>query len=501
MSIREQLTKSVENLHLNKDKWASLEIRKKIFYLDSAKDNLLTQAKYWAESCAMAKGIDLNSELSGQEWLTGPCVVMRALRILATSLLKLNKDEGKNIQKMNDRIVAKVLPSGFYESILWKNFSAAVWIEKGKPASIAHIYKQQPSNGRVCLVLGAGNVSSIPPLDAIYKLYHEGTVCLVKLNPVNDYLLEIFNKVFSELIQDGYLKFVKGDNETSSWLCNHELIDEIHITGSHHTHEAIVWGDPGQDETKARKEKNTPKLNKKITSELGCVTPAIIVPGVWSDAELQFQAKQIVSAVENNASFNCNAVKVLVLCKQWSQREVFLNYLRLEFKNCSLRKAYYPGAKNRYEQFVKNYTQAEKFGEENEKFLPWLFIPNVNPDEKEFALNNEAFCGVLAEVSLEADNPGDFLHKVTNFCNDKLWGTLSCSIFIEPEIERIYKKEFEEAISLLRYGSIGVNCWAALSYALGVTTWGAYPGHTLQDVQSGIGTVHNNFMFDFPEDH
>ena len=104
MSIREQLTKTVENLHSNKDKWASFGISKKIFYLEAARDNLLNQAKYWAEACAMAKGINLNSELSGQEWLTGPCVVMRALRILATSLLKLNKEEGKNIQKINDRL-------------------------------------------------------------------------------------------------------------------------------------------------------------------------------------------------------------------------------------------------------------------------------------------------------------------------------------------------------------------------------------------------------------
>lgn len=31
------------------------------------------------------------------------------------------------------------------------------------------------------------------------------------------------------------------------------------------------------------------------------------------------------------------------------------------------------------------------------------------------------------------------------------------------------------------------------------TPWGAFPGHTLDDVQSGIGTVHNSFMFDKPE--
>ena len=46
MSIREQLTKTVENLHSNKDKWASFGVSKKIFYLEAARDNLLNQAKY-----------------------------------------------------------------------------------------------------------------------------------------------------------------------------------------------------------------------------------------------------------------------------------------------------------------------------------------------------------------------------------------------------------------------------------------------------------------------
>jgi hypothetical protein len=36
-------------------------------------------------------------------------------------------------------------------------------------------------------------------------------------------------------------------------------------------------------------------------------------------------------------------------------------------------------------------------------------------------------------------------------------------------------------------------------FAIGVTSWGAYPGHTPEDVGSGIGVVHNSLMFDYPE--
>ena len=30
-------------------------------------------------------------------------------------------------------------------------------------------------------------------------------------------------------------------------------------------------------------------------------------------------------------------------------------------------------------------------------------------------------------------------------------------------------------------------------------TWGAFPGHTPTDIQSGIGVVHNTFLFDHPQ--
>ena len=51
----------------------------------------------------------------------------------------------------------------------------------------------------------------------------------------------------------------------------------------------------------------------------------------------------------------------------------------------------------------------------------------------------------------------------------------------------------------MRYGAIGVNVWPALAYGLAVTAWGAYPGHPLTDIRSGIGTVHNTYLLDHPE--
>ena len=44
-----------------------------------------------------------------------------------------------------------------------------------------------------------------------------------------------------------------------------------------------------------------------------------------------------------------------------------------------------------------------------------------------------------------------------------------------------------------------VNVWHGLSFAMGSTTWGAYPGHSRTDIQSGTGVVGNAAMFDRPQ--
>jgi hypothetical protein len=68
------------------------------------------------------------------------------------------------------------------------------------------------------------------------------------------------------------------------------------------------------------------------------------------------------------------------------------------------------------------------------------------------------------------------------------------SIVIDPATRKANQKAFDRALEDLRYGSIGVNAWSALSFLLGYTTWGAYPGHTAQDIGSGTGVVHNAFL-------
>ena len=91
----------------------------------------------------------------------------------------------------------------------------------------------------------------------------------------------------------------KGDVEVSKYMCSHKGIDHIHLTGSDETYENIVYGRNLTEE-----EKKLSKLPKKnlvsITSELGNVTPFIIHPGNWTNSQIKFQARKIVTAKLNN---------------------------------------------------------------------------------------------------------------------------------------------------------------------------------------------------------
>src|SRR6185503_6520406 len=137
---------------------------------------------------------------------------------------------------------------------------------------------------------------------------------------------------------------------------------------------------------------------RPFTAELGCVTPVLVVPGPWSDEDVVFQARHVAAMVSQNASFNCNAAKVVVTARGWSKEKQFLDTLHRELAHQPARKAYYPGAKDRFRAFVDKYPQAQILGQDGEGIVPWTAIPGVSSDKGEYALTTEAFCGVLAEV-------------------------------------------------------------------------------------------------------
>lgn len=497
----EQVDRQLETLTGRKQAWAAVSLCDRIQYLERCIEGVMAVADDWADAACRAKGINPQSSLAGEEWIAGPVATLLNLRLLLRSLEAGGQPQPVRLsQRPEGQTVAQVFPNNAMDRLLWWGYRGEVWIEPGQPATQGKVYRQA-SEGKLGLVLGAGNISSIAPMDALYKLFAENQVVLVKMNPVNAYMGPFLEQAFAALRRDGFFEVAYGGADLGCYLCQHPAIEAIHITGSHRTHDAIVWGETPAEQAQ-HKATHAPILTTPITSELGCVTPILVVPGNWSAADLRFQARQVASMVAHNASFNCVAAKVLVTARGWPQRQVFLDQVHQALAHTPRRKAYYPGAHERYYAFLDRYPQAVKQGDEQALAgdeLPWTTIPEVPAQMGEYALTEEAFCGVLAEVALEATDAGDFLAQAVPFANDQLWGNLSCVVLIDPPTQRRYREQLDQAIANLHYGGIGINVWSGIVYLAGVTSWGAYPGNPLENIQSGQGVVHNTYLFEHPQ--
>lgn len=472
----------IEALWAKRDAWRKVSLTDRAKLLDRCIEGMLAVSEEWVDVVCRVKGVDPSSTLAGEEWVSGPVPSIRNARLFAEALRQGGKPNAP-VRDVDGHKVARVFPNNLMEKIMFGGTHADVWIQPGKEPSQAGHYAS--GEGRVALVLGGGNVSSIPPMDVFYKLFVENEVVLLKMNPVNEAVGPVLEKALEPLVSGGWLAFAYGGADVGAHAAAHEKIGSLHVTGSDRTYDAIVWG--------GKKEVGLRVNDKPFSAELGCVTPVLVVPGPWSEADIAFQARHVASMITQNASFNCNAAKVVVVQKDWLQREAFLKALDEALARIPPRKAYYPGASSRYEAFLGKYPDARVVGEKAEGALPWTVFAIESED---YALKNEAFCGVVGVVTLDTK---DFLADAVTFANEKCWGTLSCSILIHPSTESEDPEALPRAVAALRYGGIGINVFPGLIYALGTTTWGAFPGHTPEDIQSGTGVVHNAFLFDHPE--
>ena len=510
-SSRSEMDAAVADVRRNREAWAALGIDARISLLDEMIRATDAVSSPWVDAALRAKQIPAGTPAAGEEWLAGPMVFLRNLRLLRDTLRDVARFGRPRFPRppytrADGRVAVPVFPTSLYDRILFNGFSAEVWMQPGvilddldRHVAVAYRGERRPE-GRVALVLGAGNVSSIAPMDALYKLYAGNQVVVLKMNPVNEYLGPFFAEALKPLIERGFLRIVYGGASEGSYLCRHDGVDEIHVTGSDKTHDAIVFG--AGPEGRKRKAENAPQLEKRITSELGNVSPVIVVPGPWSHADLDFHGANLASSLANNGGFNCNATRVIVQQRGWSERGPLLDAVRATFAATPPRVAYYPGAADRYRSFRQAHPHAEEIGNAGAGMLPWLLVPGVDPARPDdICFTTEAFCSVTSEVALEAGSVVDYIRGAVEFANEILWGSLSASILVHPKslADPESAAAVEQAIADLRYGSVVVNHWAALSYALVCTTWGAYPGHDVYDIRSGSGVVHNTYLLENAE--
>jgi acyl-CoA reductase-like NAD-dependent aldehyde dehydrogenase len=503
----ESIDAALADLDGQKHAWARTTNAQRIAMLAEIKDCLMAVAEQWAETAAAKKRIPLGSPLAGEEWISGPYAVMSGCNLFIETLTKMEGLAYLQQLKLRDlpngQVAARVVPHSIWDQLLLSGVKADVWMQPGVTranlaSNTASGYDDPPNarQGRVSLVLGAGNIAAIAPLDCFQKLFVENQVVILKMNPVNDYLTEFLVAALRPLIAFGALRIVGGGADVGDYLCNHPLVEEIHITGAEASHDAIVWG--VGDEARHNKRMGTPKNKRRITSELGAVCPTIVVPGPWTKADIAFQAEQVATQKLHNSGFNCVACQMLIMPQGWNQTEPLLEAIEKTIQSAPSRPLYYPGAADRMQAFQAHTKAARRIVRQNAPDC--VVVPVRGAGNDNYFEKTEVFAPALSVMRIDGKDPESYLKAAIAYANTKLHGTLGANILIHPATLRaIGRQRFEAIIAELRYGCIAVNAWTGLGFLLVQTPWGAFPGHRLDDVGSGIGTVHNTFMFDKPE--
>ena len=491
------LDRPVEDLVRGSARWTATPLDTRIALLERMMPRILTEAEPMVAAAARAKGYAADSPWAAEDWANGPWAIAQNVSAFLHVLRRVQEGAdpipSRAVRRRGDRTVVDVFPATTWDRLLLNGFRAEVWTTAGTTpvqarSRAAGEYRASPGRPAVSLVLGAGNVPSITALDILHKLFTEGHVVVAKMNPVNAYVRPHLEAVFAELIDQDWVRFVDGGPVEGSYLAHHPDVDEVHVTGSATTHDALVWG--ADEHAQQRRADDAPLLTKPFTSELGGVSPCIVVPGRWSAADFRYQAEHIVTSKLNNAGHNCIATQVLVLPTSWDGSDRLLDEIRAVLGALPPRPAYYPGAPERLHAVQEAHPHAQSFGADS----CGLLVTAVEGDDP--LVSEEVFAGVLAVVRLPGADAPAFLSAATDFANDVLPGTLGATLIVDPATEKSHRAAVDEAVTKLRYGTLGINAWSGVGFLLGYTPWGAHPGGTRHDIGSGVGFVHNAFMLD-----
>ncbi len=461
--------------------------------LEETISNIKEVAFFWATICSDNKGTT-KTPAEGEEWLGGPFASVLATQYYIKSLTNDNDLAEKKYNSEENSY--KVFPNNFTERITFPFIDAKVIFNKSMSFEDINKYrgfsKRYDIDPSITLVLGAGNFSSIPYLDVLYHLITRKSVILLKLNPVNEYLKPVFEKVFQNFIERGYIIVTTGNIDESKYMATHPGINHIHLTGSDKTFEDIVYGRELTD--KEKESKSLTKINTKpITSELGNVTPIIIHPGKWSTSDIKYQARKIVTAKLNNNGFNCIAAQVVVLPDGWGQTDTLIKFVKHYMSKAKERKAYYPESIERLEKLEKDK------GYERVNAMSCV-TPHLTREIKAYSKFeiDEVWSSTIYFKKIDYTSIEDFAKKAINYCNDELWGNLGVSVIIKDHEKKFNEHITNLYIDKLNYGTVAINEWAAIGYIIPQLPWGGFPGNRDNDIQSGQSVVHNSMLFESP---
>ena len=214
------IDRSLGVLAENSERWTRLPISTKIYLLDDIRQRVGGVAALWVEAARVAKRLAPGSPLLGEDWTSGPYATASAAAAYAETLRRIDRGDPVVPPQLirtlpNGQVAVRVFPTNTEDRLLLSGHTADVWMlpgitENDAERRAAAFYRAREPHGSVAIVLGAGNIASIPALDLLTELFTHGSVVALKLNPVNAYLGEFFETIFAALIEGGFVRLLYG---------------------------------------------------------------------------------------------------------------------------------------------------------------------------------------------------------------------------------------------------------------------------------------------------
>ena len=464
---------------LDPQKWANTSVMERLTLLEQVQQNLKTYAKELGEADARMK-----NQLIGENAIITAEGMGSTVSPMGNTLMGIHHlYEALMHGKIPEPISTAKISEDLYEVQVYPIFSKDK-LAAGKQKGYIHV-EGEPKQinpmdkpAGVIAVSGAGNYSS--SIEMAMALFLENKVVIHKPHQLNEETDGIWEKIFAPLIDINALAFCDADQGRA--MSALEGLHAIYFTGSTGVAHAIQNA-----------------ANAPLVSECGGNNPCIIVPGdrPWTEKELNHQALQIASAGKLNGGAVCGRPQTIITSKNWPQREAFLAALRKAIETSTFACAtYYPNVEKTKAAFLENQPTAEILHPEEGKVAKsdFVLIPGIGEDD--FAVSNEAFCQIFGEVALDTDNHiDDFLDKATDFCNNKLLGSLGCMILVDQDTFKNHEERVHQAVRELNYGGISVNTIPPNIWLNAYLTWGGN-NETTENFVSGVGNFGNALNFE-----
>src|SRR5262249_39575692 len=167
---QKRLDQAVTALKERAREFARLEPTAKAQLLRECIPRLPAVAPAWVAAGARVRGAD-----PSEEWLAGPTATIRMFRLLAESLDQIaaagKPALGRGVRRRADgRIEIELFPASALDAAMYAGFTGYALMapgvdERAAREAQAEFYSRKAPEGGVSVILGAGNVASIPPMD------------------------------------------------------------------------------------------------------------------------------------------------------------------------------------------------------------------------------------------------------------------------------------------------------------------------------------------------